>query len=114
MPANVPTVAGELPPPCPHPLGPRAPSPAAGLGSENLPPASLLQPPLRLPSVADPSPLQAFAHAVPAAWDSVPCPGTPGTPVPPSAPQGSFPDALRGVSSSDALEAVLSGARAGV
>lgn len=114
MPASVPTGAGELLPPAPGPFCPtrRPQQPAWALSTSRPPPA--LQPPLGLSSVADSSLPQAFARAIPAAWDTVPCPCTPPTPVPPSAPQGSFSNVLiRCLRSSPFRHSGL-GARAGV
>lgn len=76
MPASVPTGAGELLPPAPGPFCPtrRPQQPAWALSTSRPPPA--LQPPLGLSSVADSSLPQAFARAIPAAWDTVPCPCT--------------------------------------
>lgn len=77
MPASVPTGAGELLPPAPGPFCPtRRPQQPAWALSTSRPPRAL-QPPLGLSSVADSSLPQAFARAIPAAWDTVPCPCTP-------------------------------------
>lgn len=115
MPASVPTGAGELLPPAPGPFCPtRRPQQPTWALSTSRPPRAL-QPPLGLSSVADSSLPQAFARAIPAAWDTVPCPCTPPhTPVPPSAPQGSFSNVLiRCLRSSPFRHSGL-GARAGV
>lgn len=115
MPASVPTGAGELLPPRPWPFLPHVPTPAAGVGSEHLPPPSgapassravirgRLQPTAGLCTCHS----CRLGHCALSLYP-------PHTPVSPSAPQGSFSNVLiRCLRSSPFRHSGL-GARAGV